>query len=162
AIALLMISTYAIGRRVLDAAPAAAAAVLVNFYPLMLWLSRETLIDYWLSSIVAFAMWLLLRTNNFSDRTRSVLFGVVCRLGMLTKWTFAFFLALPFLWIARKNPKNATIAAAVAVAVAGLWYVNAAPSLMQLLKLNQAGAVNEGDPARLGFQAVVFYIRALE
>jgi len=162
AIALLLISTYAVGRRVLDPIPAAAAAALVSFYPLMLWLSRETLIDYWLTSMVAFAIWLLLRTRDFSDRTRVIQFGLVCGLGMLTKWTFVFFLAFPTLWIARKSPRNFAIATAIAAAVGGFWYLKAAPMLMQFLKINQAGAVNEGDPARLGFQAVMFYIRALE
>jgi 4-amino-4-deoxy-L-arabinose transferase-like glycosyltransferase len=162
AIALLLISTYAAGRRVLDPLPAAAAAALVSFYPLMLWLSRETLIDYWLTSMVAFAMWVLLRTRDFSDRTRAIQFGLVCGLGMLTKWTFVFFLAFPTLWIARKSPRNFAVAAGVAAVVAGFWYLEAASMLVQFMKINQVGAVNEGDPARLGFQAVVFYIRTLE
>ena len=43
----------------------------------------------------------------------AVLFGIVCGLGMLTKWTFVFFLILPAVWSARKNIKNAAIAATV-------------------------------------------------
>jgi hypothetical protein len=89
-------------------------------------------------------------------------FGLAAGLGMLTKWTFVFFLTLPFLWFARKNLKNAAIAAGAGVAVAGLWYAKAVPALIEFLRLNQAGAVNEGDPARFGFQAIVFYIRILE
>src|SRR3990167_8460935 len=59
AIALLFASTYGIGRTLLKPLAASTAAVLVNFYPMLLWLSRETLIDYWLTAMVAAAMWLL-------------------------------------------------------------------------------------------------------
>src|SRR5262245_5722660 len=72
AMALLFIATYGIGRAVLKPFAAAAAAVIVNFCPLLLWLSRETIIDYWLTSIVALSMWLLIRTNEFSNRNRAI------------------------------------------------------------------------------------------
>ncbi len=103
AIGILLLATYGLGRTVLKPIPAAAAAIMVNFYPYLLWLSRETLIDYWLTSMVALAMWCLVRTNDFSDRKRSIVFGIVCGLGMLTKWTFVLFVGLPALWAARKN-----------------------------------------------------------
>jgi len=162
AIALLLVATYELGRTLLTPLAAAAAAVLVNFYPYLAWLSRETLIDYWLTTMVALAIWMLVRTNEFSDRQRSLVFGVVCGLGMLTKWTFIFFVALPALWYARKNIKNAAIAACAAAVIAGYWYVHALHALTDLLATNTAGAVNEGDPRRLSFQAAVFYIRAME
>ena len=162
AMAILLFATYGLGRTLLKPVPAAAAAVLVNFYPYLLWLSRETLTDYWLTSMVALAMWSLMLTNDFSDRKRSIIFGVVCGLGMLTKWTFALFLLLPTLWAARKNIKNAAISAGTAAVLAGYWYIHALAALAQLLRINTAGAVNEGDPDRLSFQAVLFYVRALE
>ena len=162
AIGILLLATYGLGRTVLKPIPAAAAAIMVNFYPYLLWLSRETLIDYWLTSMVALAMWCLVRTNDFSDRKRSIVFGVVCGLGMLTKWTFVLFVGLPALWAARKNVKNAVIAAGTAAVLAGYWYVHAIGALAQLFLINSAGAVNEGDPERLSFQAIVFYVRTLE
>jgi 4-amino-4-deoxy-L-arabinose transferase-like glycosyltransferase len=161
AIFLLLIATYGIGRTLLSRTSAAAAAVLANFYPLMLWLSRETLIDYWLVSIVALSMWLLM-TRKFDDWRWSLVIGIVCALGMLTKWTFAFFIALPFLWFARRNLKNAAISAGAAAVIIMYWYVPQLPALSQFLKINNAGGVGEGDPARLSLQAIVFYVRALE
>lgn len=155
AIALLFIATYGLGRTVLKPTPAAAAAVLVNFYPILLWLSRETLIDYWLTSMVALAMWLLVRK-------RMIAFGIVCGLGMLTKPTFAFFLVLPAVWFARKNLKDAAIAAGIAAVIASYWYVGSLSAMAQLLAINAAGGANEGDPGRFSLQAVIFYIRALE
>ena len=162
AIAILFIATYGIGRRLLKPGAAAAAAVLANFYPIMLWLSRETIIDYWLTSMVALAMWLLMSTNEFANRKHSILFGVACGLGMLTKWTFPFFVVLPALWFARKNWKNAAIAAGIAAAIAAYWYVPAARSLAQFMNINSAGGVTEGDPTRLSLQAIIFYVRAME
>jgi 4-amino-4-deoxy-L-arabinose transferase-like glycosyltransferase len=162
AMALLIATTYGIGRSLLKPLPAAAAALLVGFYPYLVWLSRETLVDYWLTSMVAVAIWMLIRTNEFSDRRASAGFGVICGLGMLTKWTFPLFVALPALWLARKNLRNAGIAAAIAAVIAAYWYLPAGRSLQQLANINNAGAISEGDPGRVSFQALVFYLRALE
>lgn len=162
AIVLLFIATYAIGRTVLQPFAAAMAAIIVNFYPLLLWLSRETMIDYWLTSMVALAIWMLIRTDEFSNRRWTVLFGLVCGLGMLTKWTFVFFVLLPALWFARKNIKNAAIAAAIAVGIAAYWYAFAETALLGLLDINTAQSLMEGDPDRLSLGALTFYVRALE
>jgi 4-amino-4-deoxy-L-arabinose transferase-like glycosyltransferase len=162
AIALLFAATYGIGRTILKPFAAATAAAIANFYPLMLWLSRETLTDYWLTSLVALAMWLLIRTNEFSVRKYSVLFGIVCGLGMLTKWSFAFFIFLPALWFARKNLKNAILAAFLAAGISAYWYAFATQALLQLFSINTAQSITEGDPSRLSLAAIVFYIRALE
>jgi 4-amino-4-deoxy-L-arabinose transferase-like glycosyltransferase len=161
AILLLLAATYGIGVSVLSRTSAAAAAVLANFYPLMLWLSRETMIDYWLTSMVAVSIWLLV-ARKFESVRWSVVIGIVCALGMFTKWTFGFFVVLPFLWFARRNVRNAGIAAAVAGAITMYWYVPQIQALRHLLYINNAGGVGEGDPNPLSFQAVVFYIRALE
>jgi 4-amino-4-deoxy-L-arabinose transferase-like glycosyltransferase len=161
AIILLLLATYGIGRTVLSRTSAAAAAVLANFYPLMLWLSRETMIEYWLTSLVAVAMWLLV-TTEFKDRKWAILIGIVCGLGMLTKWTFGFFIAVPFLWIARKNLKNAALSVSVGAAISLYWYIPEISELRRFLQINNAGAVGKGDPNRLSFQSLVFYLRALE
>ncbi len=162
AIALLFIATYGIGRELLDPFPAALAAVIVNFYPILVWLSRETLIDYWLTAITAAAMWLLLCTREFSSRRYGILFGIVCGIGMLTKWTFVFFVALPAFWYATKNFKNAFIAALAGLVVAASWYALSLHRLAMLLAINNAGAISEGDPGRLSWQSIVFYVRVLE
>jgi 4-amino-4-deoxy-L-arabinose transferase-like glycosyltransferase len=162
AIALLLFATYGIGRTVLKPLAAATGASIVNFYPLLLWLSRETIIDYWLTSMVALAIWALIRTNEFSDRKRTVIFGIACGLGMLTKWTFVFFVILPALWFARKNPKNAAIAGSIAAGIAAYWYAFAGRALLSLLSINTTQSISEGDPSRFSSGAIVFYVRALE
>jgi len=104
----------------------------------------------------------LYRTEDFSRRSESFLFGLVCGLGMLTKWTFPFFLAFPAIWSARKNQMNALIAALTAAAVSAFWYVSQWRTLADFLRINQAGGAAEGDPSWFSFQALVFYVRALE
>ena len=71
AIAILLFATYGLGKRLMTPFAAATAAVLANFFPLMLWLSRETLIDYWLAAFVTLAMLCLYRTEGFSKRSES-------------------------------------------------------------------------------------------
>ncbi len=161
AILLLLIATHGIGKTLLPPMAAATAAVLVNFYPLMLWLSREAMMDYWLTSLVALAMWLLV-TRGFKTWDWSLVFGIVAGLGMLTKWTFAFFIALPFLWFAQRNVKNAAIGAGAALIVASYWYVPQLAVVSDFFRVNTIDGIGEGDPSRLSFQALVFYIRALE
>ena len=148
--------------RNVEATANAMAAVLATFYPYLLWISRETIIDYWLCAIVAAAMWALIKTKEFSDPRWSIAFGAFAGIGMLTKWTFPFFLILPAIWCARRNWKNAAAAAAIAAAIASIWYLPSLSQLAEFATLNAAGGEFEGDPKRLSFTAVVFYIRALE
>ncbi len=162
AIAILLFAAYGLGKRLMTPFAAATAAVLANFFPLMLWLSRETLIDYWLAAFVTLAMLCLFRTEGFSKRSESALFGVVCGLGMLTKWTFPLFVALPAIWTARKNWKNAGIAALTASAVSATWYASQWRAIESFFNINRAGGVAEGDPLKLSCQSLVFYVRALE
>src|SRR5262245_6926788 len=151
AIALLLFATYAIGLTVLKPFAAATGAVIVNFYPLLLWLSRETMIDYWLTSMLGLSVWALIRTNEFSDRKRAVIFGIVCGLGMLTKWTFAFFVVVPAMWFAGVDLKIAAIAASIAAVLAAYWYAFAGSAVLALLSIDAAQSVSEGDPSRFGF-----------
>jgi 4-amino-4-deoxy-L-arabinose transferase-like glycosyltransferase len=90
-----MFATYGIATTVLSPRLAALAAVITAFYPYLLWISRETIIDYWLTAIVAASMWALIKTKEFSDLRWSMVFGLFAGIGMLTKWTFPFFLIMP-------------------------------------------------------------------
>ncbi len=162
AIAILLLTVYGIGGLLFEPLTAAIASLLVSFYPLMLWLSRETIIDYWVTAMVALAIWTLLKTQGFSSVRWSIVFGLIAGLGMLTKWTFPFFVILPALWFARRHWINALLAAAIATVLTACWYVPAIPDLVRFFRLNTAGGVFEGDPGRLSWGAIVFYLRALE
>lgn len=158
----LMLATRGIARTVFPPLWAAISGVLAGFVPYLLWISRETLTDYWLTAFVALAMWTLLATTGFSRRRESAIFGIVAGLGMLTKWTFIVFVALPFIWAARRHWKNAAMSAAIAALISAFWYAGQWRELIAFFGRNTAGGVTEGDPARLTLQAFIFYIRALE
>jgi len=162
AIILLGLATYGIARSLLNPMGAAIAAVLVNFFPMMLWISRETLIETWLTAMVAVALWALIKTKNFSNPRWSLVFGFLCGLGMLTKWTFTIFVALPALWSARKHWSNAFKAAAIAALLASYWYIPRLSSMIQLWNQAAVASQSEGDPGFFSLQGWIFYIRALE
>jgi hypothetical protein len=159
---ILMGATFAIGRTVLPPLAAALAAVLVGFYPILIWISREAVIDYWLTGVVTLAVWLLLRTEDFAKRRESVAFGVICGLGLLTKTTFPAFVGLPSLWAARKNHRNAAIAACIALTIAAYWYIPQWDNLKNFYLFNSSSGASEGDPPLVSLQALLFYPRAME
>ena len=162
AIILLGLATYGIARTVLDPTPAALAGILVNFFPFMLWISRETLLEYWLTALVAASIWVLLRTHDFSNPRWSLIFGIVCGLGLLTKWTFPLFVVPPALWAARRNWRNALMAAAAATVIASYWYLPQFPALRSAWELAASGGQSEGDPSSFSLEGWLFYFRALE
>ncbi|MBI4475064.1 MAG: glycosyltransferase family 39 protein [Acidobacteria bacterium] len=162
AIVLLALATYGIARTVMSPMGAALAAVLANYFPFMLWMSRETVIEYWLTSFAALAIWALIKSKEFSDVRWSIVFGVVCGLGMLTKWTFVIYVGLPAAWALRKNWKNAAVAALVSVLISAYWFVPQRGTLSAFWTQVTIAGRNEGDPSVLSWQSIVFYIRALE
>jgi 4-amino-4-deoxy-L-arabinose transferase-like glycosyltransferase len=162
AIILLGLSTFGIAKTVLDPSAAVLAAMIANFIPFMLWLSRETMIEYWLAALVAVSLWALLRSEEFSNPKWSLLFGAFCGLGMLTKWTFAIFVGLPAFWAARKNFRNAVKAGTFAAVIAAYWYVPQFATMPRVWQQVAIAAQNEQDPGRLSIQGWIFYIRALE
>jgi len=162
AIIILGLATYGIAKSVMDPESAAFAALLVNFFPYMLWISRETLTEYWLTAMVALAIWSLIKTREFSNPKWSLIFGAVCGLGMLTKWTFVLFVGLPAAWYARKNWANAFKAAAVAAVLSAYWYVPQFATMPKFWRQVANAGRTEGDPGGLSIDGWIFYIRALE
>ncbi|HEU4795287.1 MAG TPA: glycosyltransferase family 39 protein, partial [Pyrinomonadaceae bacterium] len=161
AIIILGIATYGIARSVMEPGTAVLAATIANFIPLMLWLSRETMLEYWLTAMVAVSLWALLKTNDFSNSKWTLAFGACCGLGMLTKWTFAIFVAFPALWAARKRPGNAVKGFAIAAVIASYWYIPQFYTLPQFWRQNAAAATFEQDPSAIA-QSFLFYVRAFE
>jgi 4-amino-4-deoxy-L-arabinose transferase-like glycosyltransferase len=161
AVILLGLATYGIARSLMEPGAAALAALIVNFIPFLLWLSRETMLEYWLTALVAIALWALIKTKEFSSGKWSIVFGLVCGLGMLTKWTFVIFVVLPALWAARKNPGNAVKSFAVAAVVASYWYVPQFYTMPLFWRQNAAAAVFERDPATMT-ERLLFYARSIE
>jgi 4-amino-4-deoxy-L-arabinose transferase-like glycosyltransferase len=93
-IAALGLFTYGVGSRLWSRGVGFLAAITVLCLPIVVSQSREFMLDVPLVAVTVAALYFLVRTEEFTHRPSSVLFGVACGLGMLTKWPF--FIALLF------------------------------------------------------------------
>ncbi len=99
---ILIFATYGIGKALYSRYAGLLAAFVVSMYPFILYVSRTCLIDLALTSLVTLGMYFLIKSEKFSRLSYSILFGIICGLGMLTKWTFLFFVlpaTLFVLWL---------------------------------------------------------------
>jgi len=146
------------------------ACILVALTPYLIWLSRETILDYWLSAWVAASLALLYRTKGFEIRSTSILLGCAMALGMLTKWLFAGFLFFPLLYIAVKyrvwkHPSrrvNFGDTLLIAGIGAGIWYLPNLSKLARYFSENAQIGIREGEPPIFSFQSLIYYLRLLE
>lgn len=149
--------------------PGVLAALLTVCYHFPAWLAHDAFLDYPLIAIVALTFALLIRADDFKVRRHALAFGVAAGLGMLTKQTFAFFFFLPAVYVtARVIIKrdlravlNLALAAAVAIAIAGIWYFPHLDDVIAIYKVNQVGAVNENEAPLYTIGSNLFYVHAL-
>jgi hypothetical protein len=146
------------------------ACALSALVPYLIWMSRETILDYWLSAWVAASLVLLRRTRGFESHSASILFGGTLALGLLTKWIFAGFLVWPVLyvcletriWRYRERIIHLADSLVVAGIVSGFWYVPNIPRLMRFFTENAQIGAREGEPPVFSFQSLIYYLRLLE
>jgi 4-amino-4-deoxy-L-arabinose transferase-like glycosyltransferase len=148
--AILLATTYALGRRWGGLRLGLLSAALLAFFPMFYAMSRHFYLEFALTAMVALAVYLLLATDGFRRRGVSVLFGVGLGLGMLAKRTFPVFVAgplivvvltsglLPALWQrVRQRPrlywKRALLALAGGLALAALWYLPNRAAIQDLI-----------------------------
>jgi hypothetical protein len=154
------------------AGPAAGrwACILTALTPYVIWISRETVLDYWLSAWFVAALVVLRKTRGFESRPWSLLFGTILALGLLTKWFFAGIILIPLLYVAVrfriwKHPVrriqfgDALIISGVGAA---LWYIPNIPGLVRYFKQNAEIGALEGEPPVFTFQSLIYYLRLLE
>ncbi|MHC1587260.1 MAG: ArnT family glycosyltransferase, partial [Candidatus Syntropharchaeia archaeon] len=92
--AVLVFSVFKIGEIFKDKETGSLAAILVSFYPLLLILQREYMLDFALTAMCALALLLLLKSDCFRNPLISAIFGITFGLCELTKWS-AFVFILP-------------------------------------------------------------------
>lgn len=97
-LAVLLASTYGVGRDLYDWRVGLTAAVLVSCYPLALSMFKLLYIDGALLAMTTLVWWLAVACRHFTRPLSSWALGAACGLGMLTKWTFAFFAVVPLLY----------------------------------------------------------------
>ncbi len=167
---LLLWATFELGRCFASAEDARWTCVLTLLTPYLIWMSRETILDYWLTAWVATAWMVLIKTDGFDSRRESRRFGIVCGLGLLTKWLFAGFMLVPFLWIVvrhriwRSTARIRSVAEALLLTtlVAGTWYIPNLSRLFLYFGENAKIGAAEGEPPVISFQSLIYYVRLLE
>lgn len=97
-IMLLAIGAYLLGHAVAGRPTAVAAMVLVLLDPTLLHTQRHYWLDMPLAAVVVFSLAALQRCNVFSDRPWSLTLGACLGVGLLTKATYVWFMALPLAW----------------------------------------------------------------
>ena len=154
---ILTFSTYGIGRRLWSPRVGVLAAVFVVLSPMLISLFKDFMLDPPLTAMTALALYLLIRCEYFSLRAASVLLGVACGFGLLTKWNFVLYLALPIAYAvvrggryvsagrARDRVQNVALAAAATFAVAAPWYLANVSNLRHNVIGGAAGTSNAAD-----------------
>jgi len=162
-----MAATYRLARRFTDGPGAVVAAVLLGTAPVVVNQALRFQLDVPLAAMVAVALEALLWTEGFRRAVPSVLAGLALGLGMLTKPSFAVYVA-PALALAllavpdRRAMANAAAAVVVAIAVALPWY---GPRLLGLPLQAQnrsfRQAAEAGFPDALSSASLAYYPRTL-
>jgi hypothetical protein len=130
--------------------------------------SHLFMLDVPMAAMMALALEALFASNRFASARRSLLLGFLCGLGMLAKWMFLFYIAVPFtaetLAAARlpdrfRRWRNASMCVAVGALITLSWYLFHAPNLLQ--ESVAFGFHWEGSAPVLSVLGLTFYARAL-
>jgi hypothetical protein len=171
-LAALLFATYRLGRRAAGPVAGIAAAVAVTTFGAVWSASHAFMLDLPVMAVTALALEELFATDRFSSAGRSLLFGLVAGIGMLTKWTFLFFLIVPLavemgraaaLPDRLRRLRNACAALLVWGLVSLPWYLVHAPSLAQDLLGYGPSSPNDwrSFPRVLSLPSLSFYPRAV-
>lgn len=141
--------------------------------PMLIGQMREFQLDMPLLAIFALSLYLLFKTDFFRQRLYSILFGLSLGAGMLTKWTFFFYVApavvIYLAYALSKNKKdlwqiigNFFLALFVSVIVAGYWYLRNVTSIRTDFTANGVAVAKlEGDPVGFNLPAFTWYWKVL-
>jgi hypothetical protein len=165
---LLIFGTYRLGRRFAGRSVGIAAAIAVTSFGGVWQASHLFMLDLPMAAMTALSLEELFATDRFASARHSLLLGILCGLGMLTKWMFLFYLAVPFgaeaLAAARlpdrlRRFRNISISLAVGLSLALSWYLFHAPNLIQ--EFIAFGFHWEGSQAVWSLWGLTFYLRSL-
>ena len=165
-VALGLAAVYGLGRVLAGRAVGLTAALLFATAPFVVYSSLRLQLDLPLAAMVALALAVLLATDSFTSRGPVLAFGVVCALGLLTKPTFALYVAPPAALVLIRGRRRALAGAALSMAVTVVlslpWF---GPRLLglgaQLDARAFAQAAEAGHPDPLSLAGLMFYPRWL-
>lgn len=170
-IIILTFSVYGLAKRLWRSKVSGLIAVVfIMSSPIVIGQIREFQLDFPLTAVFALILYIIVETENFTDRRFSIIAGFVAGLGMLLKWTFLGY-ALPvaglFLIIGLAENKkkrkdiivNFLIAFVIAFILCGYWYMHN----WELIKDDfysfgiKSGQI-EGDPTGFTVAAYTWYL----
>lgn len=167
-------SVYKIGEHLSSVKTGLVAVTLLSLFNFWVNMSRQFLLDIPLTAFITLAIYLLLKTERFTNRFYAVLFTVCCGLGMLTRWNFAFFVfPLVIATIFVKSPNQyptkkfswwcirLALLLLIFFAIAGPWYLWNFANMFRGFSNNMQVAVREGDPPIFSFASWIYYITTL-
>jgi hypothetical protein len=166
-LAVLAASTYALGRDLWSRRVGLLATVFVVTSPMLVSQFKDFMIDAPLTAMTALGLYLLVRSKEFSRRGASLALGAACGFGLLTKWNFALYLALPvgvavvrIAFAKRRGARllNLGLAAATTAAISAAWYVANVAEAYRDTTGNTEAARIEGDPAIGSIAGVTWYL----
>jgi dolichyl-phosphate-mannose-protein mannosyltransferase len=135
-LAVLVFSTYAVGRRLWSSRVGWLSVTFVVTAPMTVSASKEFMLDLPLTATAALTLYLVLRADGFSSLRFSLLLGAACGCGLLVKWTFPLVVGVPLLHasatalaVARQERRYGRLAnlggsVVVAAVIAGAWWVH--------------------------------------
>lgn len=174
-------SIYKIGIILFNRKIALLASVLILLFPIILSNSIVYMLDLPLTAMVALGIFTLIKTNYFKNTRFSIISGIAFGLGILTKWTFLFFILGPLSYSVlnafyqerslenvtkkpfqlRKTIRNIILFSVASVVTFGPYYFPILPSLIKETIRYSHGVVPHGQVSLLSFASILFYPVAL-
>lgn len=146
---ILLFSVYSIGSLLYNRRVGIIAVVLVSLYPAVFRYSRFFGLDFAQMSVVCLSLYFLIRTQNFSNKRFSLLFGLSVGAGLLIKWSFILFISGPLFcviaqaFILKKkdkavlflSAKNLFLSGIIGLLLSLIWYVPGHAVIWMRLKM---------------------------
>jgi 4-amino-4-deoxy-L-arabinose transferase-like glycosyltransferase len=177
---ILLLSVGEIANRLVDRRAGLLAMVITATTPLIVGLSQWVLVDFLLISLTTLAVLLLLVVRDFEDTRASILLGLVCSAGWLTKVTFPGLIAGPLAVTALctmvvavreaqsgrtgqslRRIRNAAIALLLGTALPAYWYMHMWASTLEYVRRATSIAEANGPSQPLRWDAIAHFTLVL-
>jgi hypothetical protein len=138
----LLLGLFLLGRVYLDPWPAVIAAFVLTCYPVFIEAFKYPLVDLPLTAWLTWAILALIKSDHFSKKGWSIIFGITFALGMLTKWTAFVYVSGPLAWstfyvIKTKRWKMWALSLGIFFLIIFPWYaINIIPMVDRLIRVS--------------------------
>ena len=139
-LALLILGTYGIGKRMGGWKVGLLSAFAVATFPMIFGIAHYFNIELALAAMVTLSLYLLLASERFENRGASLLFGLSLGLGLLTKRTYLVFVFVPLAFVVLRSGalqsfrqrlraglhfdlKGALLSLVIGIVLAAIWYL---------------------------------------